>query len=544
MAKHIHLHAHEVGPRECAFEPCSKLCGCGTPGTVVVGCTRRSEFGQCAAADLKPCDQLSVCVRGAPGFKIWLPADKAPTQLHTNNIQGPLSYASLTTVQKEQLERTAVQLARDKRKDGAAPLKVNCEKPGGECTLETSRWVGRIAASKVVVVIAPKPYVPIGPMALLELQLRALGARDFPSDTSASEHLQNVDYALLIAGVYAQTVQAALQRTRGALPDYRSVRQPCSVIRGRIDVRASLKQPMGLDCPPLICAFEELTVDTPQNRLLKAAARRATVLIRSHHQPQHGTFTDQAVARLRKSERLLSGVADVKPYTARELDMIDMKPQHARYKPYQQALRLAKLLLSHSSVNHYGRIDGVSFLVNLDNVFEEFVRRSVSTVFKACKETRPLATKGSGDSVVTVNLKPDVVGSVVVEGKKRQVVVGDAKHKRLHLDKEGKLVTKRDDIFQILAYMNVYNAACGFLVYAACDPPSQEADRRFLRLVMLPGDRPLLLVCVDLRERSSRAAEQIKHAARHCVAFCRGNVQHRQTGLGPEMGLCDICCSY
>ena len=65
MAKYIHLHAHEVGPRDCAFKQCCRA----TPDAC--GCTRRAEFKQ-SDAELKPRDQLSVCVRGA-GFKIWQP---------------------------------------------------------------------------------------------------------------------------------------------------------------------------------------------------------------------------------------------------------------------------------------------------------------------------------------------------------------------------------------------------------------------------------------------------------------------------------------
>ena len=139
--------------------------------------------------------------------------------------------------------------------------------------------------------------------------------------------------------------------------------------------------------------------------------------------------------------------------------------------------------------------------------------------------------------------KPDMVSC----DKDSRAIVGDAKYKRLHVSEQGDLITKRDDVYQMLSYMSLFDAACGVFVYAACDPPEyaeplpetsaglsadatvEVSGRRypaqpFLRRVVLSGSRrPLVYVCLDLRESTKQARLQLRHAAEHCKLMAGTN---------------------
>ena len=554
----IHVHAHDKqAPRQCARKQC-----CSNPAA---GCLRRLEHSASSNNSSDDAylakETLSVYFRHKP-MNTWYDASKVNLasldRINYNDVQGPPTPQGvlLTLGQKAALERKGLELqelsrkskaSNSKKDDGAVlkftPLRDSDVSNANDSTqvafrLEASRWVGRMAVPGVVVNLAPKPYVPIGPKALLQLQLAALGVEDFSVDDGAAEALPKDDFALLLACAYARKLARALQRTRGAICDYRSVREPCAVIRGRIDVRASLKRPLGVDCPPLVCRYDELTIDTPQNQLLKAAALRVTHLLASYiHDAQSGAgrsgIADTAkatTASLRASSRSFGGVTG-RTYLRRDLDAIDLKEKNARYRPYQAPLRLAKLILAQSATEMCEQRVGISLLINMDSVFERFVIRTFNDVLKVAKgkatrrgERAAVLTLGQDDSQVAAQeFEPDFVST----DPTTRTVVGDAKHKRLHVDKEGQLLTNRDDVFQMLSYMHVFGAACGVLVYAACDPPSYaeppKAALPFLWRIKLPGaSGTLVIVCLDLTESIEVAAAQLRHAAEHCKLVAAG----------------------
>jgi len=387
---------------------------------------------------------------------------------------------------------------------------------------------------------------------LLELLLITLSGADLPVDADAVSDLPRGDFVLLLACAYSIALETALRRTRGAICDYLSVRELCSFIRGRIDVHASLKRPQGLDYPPLVCSYDELTIDTPQNQLLKAATHRVLELItaRAADRPESARGLAPIEHRFRKAERMLGGVALRAFTTERELATVEMHARSPRYRHYQQPLQLAKHILAASSTEACGGQVGVSLLVNMDTVFEDFVRSVFSEVMPvkqggdAVGDERsavcPLSSGGADCGVHAREAKPDMVSCEKDLDKDSRTIVGDAKYKRLHVSEQGKLITKRDDVYQMLSYMSLFDAACGVLVYAACDPPEyaeplpetsaglsadatvEVSGRRypaqpFLRRVVLSGSRrPLVYVCLDLRKSTEQARLQLRHAAEHC----------------------------
>ncbi|EOD09249.1 hypothetical protein EMIHUDRAFT_216619 [Emiliania huxleyi CCMP1516] len=573
-----------LGPRCCVHVP-----PCDQPGC-------RGHCAEAAVKDVTP-EKLEVCFRNADGF-VWVSSTRvrpasARSRLHSTDVRGvDVAPIELTFKQKVLLERQQKNLLEqlkrlsqhkdDRRanwdtgtaliiepydhsrydaRKAALKTELAVANPSDEqlalastdahkvgFTFKTSRWVGRIAVAGAVVDIAPKPHVPLSSLALLELLLITLGGADLPVDANAISGLPRDDPVLLLACAYSLALETALRRTRGAICDYLSVRELCSFIRGRIDVRASLKQPQGLDYPPLVCSYDELTIDTPQNQLLKAAAHRVLELITVHaaDRPESAGVLAPIEHRLRKAERMLGGVALRAFTTERELAAVELQAHNPRYRHYQQPLQLSKHILAASSTEACGGQVGVSLLVNMDTVFENFVRSVFSEVMPVKKggdavggernAVCPLSSEGADCGVDARKVRPDMVSCDTAS----RAIVGDAKHKRLHVSEQGKLVTKRDDVYQMLSYMSLFDAACGVFVYAACDPPEyaeplpetsaglpadatvEVSGRRypaqpFLRRVVLSGSRrPLVYVCLDLRKSTKQARLQLRHAAEHC----------------------------
>ena len=390
--------------------------------------------------------------------------------------------------------------------------------------LEASRWVGRMAVPGVVVNLAPKPYVPIGPKALLQLQLAALGVEDFSVDDGAAEALPKDDFALLLACAYARKLARALQRTRGAICDYRSVREPCAVIRGRIDVRASLKRPLGVDCPPLVCRYDELTIDTPQNQLLKAAALRVTHLLASYiHDAQSGAgrsgIADTAkatTASLRASSRSFGGVTGrtcagtSTPSTSRRRMHAIGRIRRCCASRSSSSRSRSPIAGGHLAADQHGQRLRALRLRHVQHVLKvakgKATRRGERARCSLSGRMTRRSLRRSSSRLCQTDLST-------------RTVVGDAKHKRLHVDKEGQLLTNRDDVFQMLSYMHVFGAACGVLVYAACDPPSY-ANRPRPRCPsvahQVAGRERHARHCLPRPDRETWLRRRLRHAAEHC----------------------------
>ena len=111
-------------------------------------------------------------------------------------------------------------------------------------------------------------------------------------------------------------------------------------------------------------------------------------------------------------------------------------------------------------------------------------------------------------------------------------MVADAKYKRLHLSKSGRLLPIREDVFQMVAYMSMLGASVGLLVYAACDPlyyataAPQSGPSTFLWRAEwgshdeqnnILSHAKLYFLRLNLK-RMADARSQLEHAAAHCRA--------------------------
>ncbi|MCZ7528903.1 MAG: hypothetical protein M5U31_00295 [Acidimicrobiia bacterium] len=84
---------------------------------------------------------------------------------------------------------------------------------------------------------------------------------------------ENDDFTTAFAALYARVVELTL--LRGMRSDYQPVEEPLTALRGRIDMAQQQRSPL---LTPLHCRHDEYSLDTPHNRMVKAAALRLVAL--------------------------------------------------------------------------------------------------------------------------------------------------------------------------------------------------------------------------------------------------------------------------
>ena len=187
---------------------------------------------------------------------------------------------------------------------------------------------------------------------------------------------------------------------------------------------------------------------------------------------------------------------------------------------YRVAVELALLILRSTSVElAEGRAVGTGFVVDMNVVFEEFVRTALHEALGLAPAVFPSGSKASIvlDERAKIRLEPDLswwVGDSCV-------FVGDAKYKRISA--KG---INHPDLYQLLAYMVALRLPAGLLVYAAGEAERVEhtvvhtGKRLEVTTIDLTGSPEQILADI------ARIADRVK-ALRAPVAF-----RHAELMLG------------
>ncbi len=216
-------------------------------------------------------------------------------------------------------------------------------------TLRPLSKVGAIALPGIEVHVTPK--IPIERVVfLIEHTIKGVTWRD---DEVQVEHAP--DLLTAIAESFERLANKALQQ--GLLQGYRTVEESLPVVRGRIREADQLRRRHGLPVPVEV-RYDDFTVDTPENRLLRAAVTRARRL---------PGLTPHLRQRLRRLDLQLADVhpapGPLEPWRATRLNT-----------RFHHALRLAAVIVAGSSFEPRG--DGLTvsgFVIDMARAFEDFV---------------------------------------------------------------------------------------------------------------------------------------------------------------------------
>ncbi len=320
---------------------------------------------------------------------------------------------------------------------GRGAVAVGLTDEPGLYSLTAQNMVGTLVVDDRRILIRPK-IQPENLFLLLEVGLPAKAWRQESFDYATSP-----DLLPSVIAFYARTLQTTL--ARGLLRSYRPEEDRLVALRGRIDVAAQFRQ-AGVPLP-VACRYDEYTPDILDNRYVKAAARLAARVpgVRAEDRRR---LLQQIVA--------LEDVSD-DPVRPDDLDRLLFTRLNAHYEP---ALRLARLLLENLTlVDQRGNRSASSFLVDMNQLFEDFVTHRLRRALRGRLEVRSQAGSHLGDSK-KVRIRPDLV----FRKQGKELFVADIKYK-LTADAQA----RNSDYYQLLAYTTALDLPEGVLIYCLED---------------------------------------------------------------------------
>ena len=326
--------------------------------------------------------------------------------------------------------------------------------------LEAGQVVGILAVPGRTVEILPKIDDDDGAVraALIRMLAVAHDLRVADGELAALD-TQRRDLLELLVRLFAGRLLAAVRR--GLPRRYLAREEDLRLLRGRLDVT---RQTTHLAVRPdrLACRFDELSEDTPLNRVLKAAVSRLARLVRS-------------AANL----RLLAELAARFETVGRATDPLREPVRLDRTNTaFHDLHRLACMFLKGDwQSTASGGAAGFALLFPMNDLFEAFIgrclRRALARhpVHVRLQDGRRHALTDSDGSPI-FRIRPDVV--IEAKDDHGDHIILDTKWKHLN-PRERTLDVEQADVYQMLTYAEAYDARRIVLVY----PGAQGIDRRW-----------------------------------------------------------------
>ena len=281
--------------------------------------------------------------------------------------------------------------------------------------------------------------------ALVRMLAVALDLRIAEGDLAALDTQRN-DLLELLVRLFAERLLAAVRR--GLPRRYVAREEDLRLLRGKLDVTRQITH-LAARPDRLACRFDELSEDTPLNRVLKAAVSRLARLART-----------AANARLLAELAARFEFVGDSPHPLREPVRLDRTNA-----AFHDLHRLARLFLEGDwQSTASGRAAGFTLLFPMNVLFEKFVGRCLERALAPVR----VDLQASGRHALTgadrhplFALHPDAV----IEGAEGAVVL-DTKWKELDPDKDKeKLGVEQSDVYQMLAYAEAWDAQRLALIY-------------------------------------------------------------------------------
>jgi 5-methylcytosine-specific restriction enzyme subunit McrC len=244
---------------------------------------------------------------------------------------------------------------------------------------------------------------------------------------------------------------------RGPVRQYEPHSDNLSVMRGRLNIGRQIRENL-IRPDRLVCDFDEFTIDTPINQILKATLRLL----------QNKSINSENKRKILQLLMCFDEVSDVIP-TELHWNKLKIDRLSSRYNPL---LELSKLFLKGKYQSIYaGTGIGFSLLFDMNELFEKYVGRMLKIhpenkhlTITLQKPERYLAIR-QHDKTQVCKLKPDVyaINNSDKNDSKSPWIV-DTKWKKLNEEKSKDGVGS-GDVYQMLAYGYQYQTKNIFLIY-------------------------------------------------------------------------------
>ncbi|MCY4597380.1 MAG: hypothetical protein OXC19_21580, partial [Bryobacterales bacterium] len=305
--------------------------------------------------------------------------------------------------------------------------------------------------------------------ALGGFKLADLDSFDFPEEHHPVE---------ATAFLFADAARRAF--VRGLLHGYRTEEEALLTVRGRIRFDEQIRKRFGVALPAEV-RYDDFTEDIPENQLVRAATHALGAM------------------RLRdpKSRSLLGRVAA----TLANVSLVHFQPQSVPQITlnrlnghYRQVIGLSRLILRHATVETgRGRVRAPGFLMDMNRVFEGFIRRALREKLHLTEREFPANKRRPFDKNNKIGIKPDLswrkAGTCVF--------AGDAKYKRIKYQH-----APNADVYQLLAYSTALDLPGGILIYA-------EGERDPAMYEVRNAGKQLEVFALDLGGEPADLLEQI-----------------------------------
>ena len=348
--------------------------------------------------------------------------------------------------------------------------------------------VGAVRIDDLQVQVTPKERVGLTRLLFLLGYAQDPGFR--PEDVAA------VDQPELWPALAESLARLAERATGGGvLQGYVTVEDALRSVRGRIRIGDQIARRPGFMVPVEV-TYDELTVDIPENQILRTAVRRMLGV---------SGLSNSAAGRLAHIDGRLAEVSILR----HGQPIPSWQPTRLNQR-YHAALRLSELILKNLSAEAgEGNVQVAAFVVNMAKVFEDFVGTALREALRRYPGVTRLQYPDHLDERVRgeaagIPMRVDIVHSV--GGRPR--LVFDAKYKAAG---PGDTYPNADH-YQMLAYSTALRVPTAWLVYAGGGRPKVRKIRY--------TDVEVVEYPLDLRAELLHLLEQIDLLARR--AWARG----------------------
>lgn len=239
---------------------------------------------------------------------------------------------------------------------------------------------------------------------------------------------------------------------RGLVSNYERISDNQTALRGKL--LTGLQATLNAFHPERFqCEYDEYTIDTPLNRVLKAAVRKLRRISRD----------TRNVRRLAELDFTLDAVNDVS-VSSLEWHRLHFDRANRRY---QSLVAMARLFLRGLTQDlSSGDSDGLGFLIDMNELFEEYIGECIRSVITDRRDSvvlqgpvrSLLQDKASGAEAFRT--KPDIC---CLRDKVPHWIV-DTKWKRLD-DEKSELGVSQSDVYQMIGYSGIYGVNDVLLLY-------------------------------------------------------------------------------
>ena len=335
--------------------------------------------------------------------------------------------------------------------------------------LRAKSYVGVIQVPGLSIEILPKVDVEWGSRDTFETKERARsqknllymlavgGSLPIKERDLASLHTKDARFLEVLMRLFAERLLGELRR--GADHAYVRREENVSLLRGRILFSEHIRRNLA-HAERLYVERDEFDIDTPLNRVLKAACRALLRVTRS-------AWT----ARCLHEALVHFGEVSDQEIRGHDLDAVTL---HRNNERYETLLELAKLILRHETpAPEQGAAEAFSLLFPMEVVFERFIGAFIkkhaasfgfepSEVHLQARGHSKCLLRSAHDGAGHFRLKPDIL-------------IGDATHPKLIVDTKWKRLLPDDrdrrngvsqaDIYQLFAYAERFDCDRNILLF-------------------------------------------------------------------------------